>query len=144
MPTWRVPYEEGTLKAISRRNGKVELVREIQTAGAAAQIVLVPDRKSIKDDGTDLSFVTVKIVDKKGTVVPLADNEVKFEVSGPGFIAGVDNGSEISHESFKANHRKAFHGLAMAIIQSKGQPGQIILKATSNGLTPASVVIKAR
>jgi len=142
--SWRVPYEEGTLKAISRRNGKVELVREIQTAGAAVQIVLVPDRKSIKDDGTDLSFVTVKIVDKKGTVVPLADNEVKFEVSGPGFIAGVDNGSEISHESFKANHRKAFHGLAMAIIQSQGQPGQIILKATSNGLTPASVVINAR
>ena len=142
--SWRVPYEEGTLKAISRRNGKVELVREIQTAGAAVQIVLVPDRKSIKDDGTDLSFVTVKIVDKKGTVVPLADNEVKFEVSGPGFIAGVDNGSEISHESFKANHRKAFHGLAMAIIQSQGQPGQIILKATSNGLTPASVEINAR
>ncbi|HJX91667.1 MAG TPA: beta-galactosidase GalB, partial [Pyrinomonadaceae bacterium] len=142
--SWRVPYEEGTLKAISRRNGKVELVREIQTAGDAAQIVLVPDRKSINDDGTDLSFVTVKIVDKKGTVVPLADSDVNFEVSGPGFIAGVDNGSEISHESFKANHRKAFHGLAMAIIQSKGQPGQIVLKATSNGLAPASVVIGAR
>jgi beta-galactosidase len=142
--SWRVPYEEGTLKAISRRNGKVELEREIHTAGNAAQIVLVPDNKSIKNDGTDLSFVTVKIVDKKGTVVPLADNDVNFEVSGPGFIAGVDNGSEISHESFKANHRKAFHGLAMAIIQSKGQRGQIVLKATSNGLTPASIVINAR
>jgi beta-galactosidase len=142
--SWRVPYEEGTLKAISRRNGKVELVREIQTAGDGAQIVLVPDRKSINHDGTDLSFVTVKILDKKDTVVPLADNDVNFEVSGPGFIAGVDNGSEISHESFKANHRKAFHGLAIAIIQSKGQPGQIVLKATSKGLAPASVVISAR
>lgn len=142
--SWRVPYEAGTLKAISRRNGKVELIREVQTAGDATRIVLVPDRKSVKADGTDLSFVTVKIVDKKGTVVPSADNLVNFEVSGSGFIAGVDNGSEISHESFKANHRKAFHGLAMAIIQSKGQRGQIVLRATSNGLEPASVVISAR
>ena len=50
--SWRVPYEDGTLKAISRRNGKVELVREVQTAGDAARM-FVPDRKSINHDGTD-------------------------------------------------------------------------------------------
>ena len=53
----------------------------------------------------------------------------EFQYQRPGFIAGVDNGSEISHESFKANHRKAFHGLAMAIIQSRGK-GSIVVKAT--------------
>lgn len=142
--SWRVPFEAGTLRAVSRRNGKIELTKEIRTAGEPARIVLVPDRKAINNDGRDLSFVTVKIVDKNGTVVPQADNTVNFQVSGNGFIAGVDNGSEISHESFKANHRKAFHGLAMAIVQSKGGAGQIVLKATANGLAPASVVITAR
>jgi beta-galactosidase len=142
--SWRVPFEPGTLKAISRRNGKVELTTEVRTAGQPAQIVLEPDEKTINYDGADLSFVTVKIIDNKGTVVPYADNLVNFNVSGPGFIAGVDNGNQISHESFKANHRKAFHGLAMAIVQAKGQRGRIVLKATADGLAPASIVITAR
>ena len=142
--SWRVPFEPGVLKAVSRRNGKVELTKEVSTAGVAAKLVLVPDRKIIQADGTDLSFVTVKVVDKNGVVVPRADNLVNFTLSGPGFVAGVDNGNEISHESFKASHRKAFHGLAMAIVQSKGSAGTITLKATADGLAPASVTIAAR
>ena len=142
--SWRVPFEPGVLKAVSRRNGKVELTKEVSTAGEAAKLVLVPDRKIIQADGTDLSFVTVKVVDKNGVVVPRADNLVNFTLSGPGFVAGVDNGSEISHESFKASHRKAFHGLAMAIVQSKGSAGAITLKATADGLAPVSVTITAR
>ena len=141
---WHVPYEPGILRAVSRKNGKVVLTGEVHTAGQPARIVLIPDRKIIKANGSDLSFVTVKIVDQNGTVVPRADNLVSFETSGEGLIAGVDNGSEISHESFKPNHRKAFHGLALAIIQSKGKAGRISLKATANGLPAASIVIEAR
>jgi beta-galactosidase len=117
---------------------------EVRTAEAPARIVLVPDHRVIKADGADLSFVTVKIVDKNGTLVPRADNLVNFEISGPGFIAGVDNGSEISHESFKANHRKAFHGMALAIIQSNGKGGRINLKATADSLSSGSVIIETR
>jgi beta-galactosidase len=142
--SWRVKYQSGVLKAVSRKNGTVVLTREIRTAEEPAKIELVPDRKVISADGTDLSFVTVKVVDKKGTLVPRADNLVKFDLSGEGFIAGVDNGSEISHESFKASQRKAFHGMAMAIVQSKGRRGAITLKATADGLAPASVVITAK
>ena len=96
---WRLPFEPGVLKAVSRKNGQVVLSREVRTATEPAKIVLVPDRQTIKADGADLSFVTVKIVDQNGTLVPMADNLVKFEVTG-GSIAGVDNGNEISHESF--------------------------------------------
>jgi beta-galactosidase len=141
---WRVPFEPGTLKAVSRSHGKVVLTRELRTAGQPARIILSPDRTVIKADGSDLSFVTVKVVDAKGTVVPLADNLVKFQLTGEGSIAGVDNGSQISHEPFKANHRKAFHGLALAIIQSKDRAGRITLKASAEGLAPAAVVIEAK
>jgi beta-galactosidase len=141
---WRLPFEPGVLKAVSRKNGHVVLTREVRTAEAPAQIVLVPDRQTIKADGTDLSFVTVKVVDKNGTVVPMADNLIKFDVTGPGRIAGVDNGNQISHESFKASQRKAFHGMALAIVQAKRRSGQIVLKATAGTLAPASVVLNAR
>ncbi len=140
---WRLQYEPGTLKAVSRKNGKVVLTREIKTAGAPAKIVLEADRSSIKADGKDLSFVTVKILDKDGNVVPYADNLVDFKLKGPAFIAGVDNGSETSHEPFKASYRSAFHGLALAILQTEDKPGTITLTATSKGLQPATVVIKS-
>ena len=141
---WRVPYQPGTLKAVSRKNGKIVLTEEIRTAEQPAKIIVVPDRRIIKADGSDLSFVTVKIVDKNGTVVPHADNLVNFQLSGEGLLAGVDNGSQISHESFKANHRQAFHGLCLAVIRSKGRAGRMVLKATAAGLAPTSVEIDAR
>ena len=86
----------------------------------------------------------MKIVDRNGTLVPSADNLVKFELVGEASIAAVDNGYQISHESFKAKQRKAFHGMALAIVQAKQKPSRIVLKATSDGLAPASVVITAR
>lgn len=141
---WRVPFEPGTLKAVSRSRGKVVLNRELRTAGRPARIILSPDRKVIQADGSDLSFVTVKVVDANGTPVPHADNLIKFQLTGDGSIVGVDNGSQSSHEPFKANYRKAFHGLALAIIQSMERAGSMTLKATAEGLAPASVVIEAK
>lgn len=138
---WRIPFEPGTLKAISRSNGKEVLTQQIRTAGKPVRIVLIPDRETIKADGSDLSFVTVKVVDASGTVVPHADNLIQFQVTGPGFIAAVDNGSQTSNESFKADHRKAFNGLCLAIIQSQEKAGRIVLKATAPGLTPTSATI---
>jgi beta-galactosidase len=141
---WRLAFEPGVLKAMSRKNGAVVLTKEVRTAEAPAKIVLTADRQAIRADGSDLSFVTVKVVDKNGTSVPLADNLIRFEVTGPGSIAGVDNGNQISHESFKANQRKAFHGMALAIVQAKQKPGRIVLKATSDDLAPASVILNSR
>ncbi|HET6977056.1 MAG TPA: beta-galactosidase GalB [Pyrinomonadaceae bacterium] len=141
---WRLPYEPGVLKAVTRKNGRTVLAKEVRTAAEPAQIVLVPDRKMIKADGMDLSFVTVKVVDKDGTLVPLADNLVKFKVSGDAAIVGVDNGNQISHESFKGKQRRAFHGLALVIVQAKQKPGRIVLEATSDNLQSASVIINAR
>ena len=141
---WRVPFEPGVVKAVSRKNGQVVLTREVRTAEEPARIVLDPDRRKIKADGTDLSCVTVTVVDRNGTVVPTADNLIKFKVVGDGTIAGVDNGYQASHESFKGKQRKAFHGMALVILQAKQKPGRIYLEATADNLQAASVVINTR
>ena len=141
---WRLKYEPGTLKAVSRKNGKVVMTREIHTAGKPAKIQLWPDRTGMSANGKDLSFVTVRILDSKGNVVPDADNLVNFKIDGQGFIAGVDNGDENSHDSFKASYRKAFNGLALAIIQAKDKGGNVTLTATSKGLAPATVVLQVK
>jgi beta-galactosidase len=141
---WRLKYVPGTLKAVSRKNGKVVLTSEIHTAGKPAKILLVADRNNINADGRDLSFVTVKILDKDGNLVPNAGNLVNFKIKGNGFIAGVDNGSETDLDSFKASYRKAFNGLAVAIVQSKQKAGSITLTAASKGLKGATVTLQAK
>ncbi|RNL52609.1 DUF4982 domain-containing protein [Pedobacter jejuensis] len=140
---WNVNYEPGTLKAVSRKNGKDVLTREVKTAGAPAKIELIADRKNIKADGKDLSFITVRILDAAGNVVPSADNMVDFKLEGNGLIAGVDNGFQASLEPFKANYRKAFHGLCLAIIQSTEKSGVVKLTATSAGLTATAITINS-
>jgi beta-galactosidase len=137
---WRLTYEPGTLKAVGKRGNDV-LVDDIKTAGAPAKITLEADRKLIAADGRDLSFITVKVLDDKGTLVPDADNLVHFKTSGVGEIAGVDNGSETDLEPFKADYRKAFNGLALVVVQSTEKAGTISLEATSDGLKPSTIVL---
>lgn len=140
---WRVKYEPGTIKAVSRKEGKVVMEKEIHTAGEPAQIRLTADRTEIQADGTDLSFITVEIVDKDGNLCPNADNLVNFDVQGAAFIAGVDNGNQTSMESFKAPHRKAFYGKCLVVLQNNGGRGDIQLNAVSEGLEKAMLNIQA-
>lgn len=141
---WRVRYEPGVVKVVSRKDGKTVLEKEIHTAGEPAQIRLTADRNEIKSDGRDLSFVTVEVLDKDGNLCPNADNQIMFDVQGAGFIAGVDNGSPVSMEKFKADHRKAFYGKCLVVVQSDGKSGGIKLTATSEGLKTAVTAIKAK
>ena len=108
---WKVAYTPGTLKVVAKNNGKIVCTDEVQTTGVPAKIVMTPDRKEINADGEDLSYVKIEIVDQQGRVCPNADNLVQFKIKGKGIIAGVGNGNAASHESFKADNRKAFHGL---------------------------------
>lgn len=75
---WRVVHESGTLKAVGKKDGKEFLMTENKTAGKPAKILLEADRSIIKADGVDLSFVTVKILDKDDILVPYTDNLVQF------------------------------------------------------------------
>ena len=142
--SWNVKFEPGTLKIISRKAGKTVLTDEVRTAGAPAKIVLAADRKTIKADGKDLSFITVKVLDTNGNIVPNADNLINFNITGPAFIAGVDNGSQVSMEPFKASHRKAFHGRCLAIVQSAGKAGEVTVKAEGDGLREGSCTLNIK
>lgn len=139
---WQVPFEPGTVTAISRKDGQEVARQEIKTAGEPYAVRLTPDRDAIKADGRDLSYITAEIVDKDGTVCPNADNLIHFTVEGTGLNAGVDNGSPISMERFKDNKRRAHYGKALLIVQSDGRPGEITVSASADGLLSHPITIK--
>jgi beta-galactosidase len=141
---WDVAYQPGTLKAVAYSGGKQVAVQEVRTAGAPARIKLTADRNLISADGDDLSYITVRIEDKSGNLVPTADNLVHFDVSGAGDIAGVDNGNAATTEPFHADHRKAFNGLALLIVRSRNDTGKIHIVASGDGLTSAQLDIRTQ
>jgi beta-galactosidase len=142
MATFEVPYEAGKLEAVATTDGREVARFTVETTGAPAGLQLVPDRTSLAGDGCDAQPVTVQVVDAQGRVVPTANQLVKFELSGPGAIIGLNNGDPTCHESEKGGQHSVFHGLAQVMLQSgfAGQ-GKLTLRATSEGLTPAEIAI---
>ncbi len=142
--TFSVPYAPGKLRAVGVQGDKQAAEMVLTTVDAAARIRLVPDRSAIGAGGQDLSFVTVEVTDKAGRLQPNAEHPIHFSLTGPGVIAGVDNGSDRSEERYQADQRKAWHGRALVVIRSGQGPGEIKLTATSPGLETATVVVQSR
>ncbi len=142
--SWRLNFEPGTLKVISRKNGKEVLSREIKTAGEPYQIKLTADRQTIMADGKDLSFITVEVLDKDGNLCPNADNLIQFDINDAGNIVGVDNGNQTSMERFKDTKRKAFYGKCLVVVQAGKSKNTIQLSASSDNLQKAEIKLKTQ
>ncbi len=141
---WMVPYKPGILLARGYKRGKAVATAVRETSGPAARIGLTPDRSALKADCEDVSLVEVAILDAKGRLVPIADNEVSFSVSPNARIIGVGNGNPSSHEPDKAMRRRAFNGLCLAIVQATARTGRIVLTATSPGLKRQRAILQAK
>jgi beta-galactosidase len=140
-----VAYQPGELQVIAYINDRKWAENTVKTTDVAAKLLLKADRKTIKADGYDLSFITVTVADKDGLQVPRSANSIKFEISGPAEIVATDNGDATSFESFLSKERKAFNGLALVIVRSKaGSSGQIKLKAVSEGLAGDEIQLETK
>ncbi len=143
---WMVNYEPGKLEAIGYKKGK-RISAAVETTGAPYQIVLTPDKTSLKADGRDAMVVNVSILDEKGRPVPDAGDLIHFSVEGAGKIIGVGNGDPSSHEPDKYFdnkwQRSLFQGKCQLIIQSDNKSGIINITAASENKKSASLTISA-
>jgi len=128
---WQVPYVAGSVKAYAFEGGVIVARDSVTTADSPSQIELKVDRDEIYGNGLDLAFVETNILDADGVFCPMADNLINYSITGPGKIVGVDNGNSISIEPFKATGRTSFNGKCLAVVQSTGTPGDIVVTASS-------------
>ena len=140
-----VPFKAGRIEAVSYRDGK-EVARDSrETTGPAVALRLTPDRKVIKADGYDLSYVTVEAVDEKGRAVPTATDMLHFEVIGAAELAGVDNGNAADTLCLKGKDKALFSGKAIAILRSlNGEDGKAVLTVSSDNLKEARTSIHTK
>lgn len=124
-----VKYEPGELKVVAfDAQGHQVLEKTVRTAGKAQSIQLTPDRSTLKADGDDLSFITVSLVDDKGTELPTATDEITVDVEGAGKFRGICNGDATSLEVFTQPKMKLFSGKLVIVVQSGKQAGDIRVK----------------
>ena len=122
---WRVVFEPGEVKAVSRKDGKVVCEQVIRTAGAPDHI-----RLSIDYKGKNTTFITAEVVDQDGILCPWAEDQMVFIGEGTGHILGTDNGYQTSMERMRvvatpenpspSAQRKAFHGKCIVVVSGKG------------------------
>ena len=137
-----VVYEPGVLEVVTYNHGRRWATDTVKTAERPAGLEMRPDRTTIRADGADLSFVTVRVVDANGLVVPRANTSIRFTIEGQGEIVATDNGDPTSFEPFQAHERQAFNGLCLVIVRgTAGRPGRIRLTVSSEGLRRGTTVI---
>jgi beta-galactosidase len=138
-----VIYAPGELRVQAYKNGKPWASATTHTADAPAKLETTPDRSEIRGDGLDLSFVTVRILDKKGRPAPTANHRIRFSIEGPGEIIATDNGDPTNMESFASHEREAFNGLCLVIVRAlPGRSGTIALHAESALLQGANARVE--
>ncbi len=130
-----VVYQPGTVKVVAYKDGAVWAQEEIRTAGPVKRAVLATDFA-----GEDLTFITARLEDNDGTLVPDADNLLIFNVKGPAFLVATDAGDPTSHTPFRSPELRAFHGLASAIVRRTG-PGAVTVTVNSDGLKTAKIIL---
>jgi len=140
-----VKYEPGTLKVVAfDKDGQPVAEKEVKTAGKPYKIVLSPDRKTIKADGKDLSYVTVSVVDKNGIECPTATHQLKFKVTGNGTFRAACNGDATSLELFHLPTMKLFSGKLVVTVQATTKEGDFELKVSGKGLKSSTVKINSK
>ena len=147
-----VVYEPGTLTAKATVYGD-EFVQEVRTAGAPARAEVLFETTVGYDQGSKrllietqnpderVIFAFVRILDKKGTLVPTADNKLTFSVSGPAEIIATDNGDPTSHIPFKSLENRAFNGLCGVLLRPTGE-GKITLRVRGDGIKGSRASVK--
>ncbi|ANH80259.1 glycoside hydrolase [Niabella ginsenosidivorans] len=137
---WKVPYEPGMLKAVSYKKGSRVLERTIRTAGTPARIEATVENPNIRLAANELAYITIRILDREGNLVPDAGNEVAVTTGANAEVIAMDNGYQADQEPFRAPQRKAYNGMALAIVKGL-KKGTATITVTAKGMQRATVSV---
>lgn len=136
---FKVPFEPGVLRVVGHFADGSECSEVLHTPADPAAVVLTSDKETLLADGRDIAFVEISTVDVNGIPVGNARNRIRVEVSGAGRLVGLDNGDSTDYDSYKGDNRRLFSGKLLAMIESTLEPGEITVRAYSEGFENAEL-----
>lgn len=145
-----VVYEPGELKVVAYdARGNVAGEKVVRTAGKPHHLELVADKTLLSayvanQTTPELSFVTVRVVDKEGNLCPDADVQLSFKVNGAARFKAVCNGDPTSLETFENPTMKAFHGELVVVVEATDKIGPASLVVTGKGVKRATQKLEVK
>lgn len=142
--SWKLKYTKGELVARAYgKDGSEAAFDRRASFGEAAELIITPEKTSLKADGHDLIFLRISAADENGEPVANARNRVKVEVGGAGRLVGLDSGDSTDYDSYKGNSKRLFSGMITAIVGATLESGDINIAVSSEGLPTARLVLTA-
>ena len=146
-----VVFEPGELKVVAYdETGAPVGEKTVHTAGKPHHIEIVCSSKfettdaTLKADGKDLGYYTVKVVDKDGNLCPFDGRLMKFDVSGAASYRASANGDPTCLDLFHLPQMHAFNGMLTVIVQAGQTPGDAALEVSAKGLKSGTLPISVR
>ena len=139
-----ITYADGKLEAVAYNSGKAVARHQIETTGKAVSLRVTPEDSEWRADGTDLMYLRIEAVDSKGRRVPMAQDELKFEVEGDASIVAVSNGDINSDELNVTDHRRLWNGSALVILRAGKTASKITLKTSADGYKTVKTLLTTR
>ncbi len=141
--SFEVIYQPGVIEAIGYKNGRESGRYTLETTSEPTALQLAADRTIIKADIGEIIYVDVTVRDAEGRLVKHREPEITVTVSGVGELLAIGTGNPLSEEPYVGNRRRAYRGHLFAVVRSNGEPGEIVLTAQSEGMSPAQVRMEA-
>ena len=139
-----ITYADGKLEAIAYNSGKAVARHQIETTGKAVSLRVTPEDSEWRADGTDLMHLRIEAVDSKGRRVPMAQDELKFEIEGDASIVAVSNGDINSDELNVTDHRHLWNGSALVILRAGKTASKVTLKSSADGYKTVKTLLTTR
>ena len=139
-----ITYADGKLEAIAYNSGKAVARHQIETTGKAVSLRVTPEDSEWRADGTDLMHLRIEAVDNKGRRVPMAQDELKFEIEGDASIVAVSNGDINSDELNVTDHRRLWNGSALVILRAGKTASKVTLKTSADGFKTVKTLLTTR
>lgn len=141
---FEITYEPGELKAVAYRNGNVCETFSLYTAEEEVELQVHTDRKEIYANGSDLSFLMIRFVDKYGRENLYVQKEITINVEGAGILAGFGSADPSCEGNYDDLTWKTYDGYVLVVIRAGIEPGDIRVTISSENCKTQKVILQAK
>ena len=127
--SFRIPYENGELRADVLRDGKVVASASLKTPDTRLSLNVQQEEKAIERG--DILFVDVTLADEEGNIAVSDRREVEISVEN-GRLLAFGNADPCNERSFLAPLHDLYHGRALAVIEA--ERGKLVIKVSAKDL----------
>jgi len=139
-----VTWEPGEIKAVGLNERKIAATHTLRTAGPAVALrmtAIANPNGGWRADGSDILLIDVEAVDAQGERCPTFQQRVDFETKGEGIWRGGYNSGKTN--SINNTFLDLECGINRVAVRATRTAGKITVKATCQGLKPATLSVKS-